>query len=120
MERVEIGNWWISEIVRVEDGQETDDNTWDSTGVEEHVQKFHIDVFEAAAETIEEDGCWNKNVILPIFSRSPQKQEKSISVMYSQNPERVMKPATMRTGCRLNCFWGSSDHAKPPPCWTAQ
>lgn len=35
-------------------------------------------------------------------------------ILYLQNPDSVIKPPTISTGCKLNCNFGSSDHAKPP------
>lgn len=52
VQTVEIRFRRFRKIVRIEDGQESQSDTRYGTCMEEHVNQFHIDVFQATAEAI--------------------------------------------------------------------
>lgn len=56
VQRVEVGNGFLRQIVVVEYGQEAENDTWNGTGVEEHMGQFNVDGLQAPAQAVHENG----------------------------------------------------------------
>lgn len=56
VQRVEIWLWWFGQIMRIEDGQETDDDARNGQCMEKGVRQLGIDVLQATAQTIQQNG----------------------------------------------------------------
>lgn len=96
----------------IQDGKEPDDHTGDGTRMEEHVGELYVDGAHASAQAVHQDGwTWKEG------GRIDWLINYLIYDLYQvilQKPEKVMKPATMSTGCKLNCSLGLSLQANPP------
>lgn len=57
VQAVEVRFRRLREIVRIEYGQESQSDAWNGACMEQHVNQFHIDVFQAAAQAIQKN-CW--------------------------------------------------------------
>lgn len=55
VQRIEIWNWWLGQIVRVENGQKTNDHTRNTAGMEQGVGQFDIDVLHATTQAVEQN-----------------------------------------------------------------
>lgn len=57
VQRVEVGDGLLGQVVVVEYGHESNNHTRDGTGVEEHVGELNVDGLHAPAQAVHNDGC---------------------------------------------------------------
>lgn len=55
VQRIEVRDWRLRQIMRIENGQESNHDARNRTGMEQGVRQLHVDVLHAAAQSVEQD-----------------------------------------------------------------
>lgn len=57
VQRIKVGNGLLGQIVVVEHGQESNYDTRNGAGMEQHMDQLHVDRFHAPAQSVHKNGC---------------------------------------------------------------